>query len=299
MNTYEDRRNNRQQENERREERNKGQFSESRSENGSFGGSQAQRPVYGSDQRWREDRGDWRNEAARSERFGQNGPQNYPNDRYGNEQYSNKIYNDDHYRDQAYRGTKYADRERRNSQYSNPDYRYQNDYQHTQYGSFGDARDERSGLTQGQREAYNEVLFSRGAYDPNVDGRSLGNRHHVYTGPSHRGKGPKNYIRQDVHIKDDVNQALTESHSVDATDVEVMVEDGNVILSGTVDSRLARRNAESAVDYISGIRNIENRIHIKSQTDRDVRSEVSNVQSKKKTDAKNTSAKSQNGKAKA
>lgn len=295
MSTHEDKRNNRRQEDERREERSNGRYPEDRSNYQTFAERQGDRPVYGSEERWRENRGDWRNEAARSERFGQNAPRNSGNDRYGNEQYSNAIYNDDHYRDEAYRGTKYGDRERRNSQYSNPDYRYQNDYQHTQYGSFGDVRDERSGLTDGQREAYNEVIFSRGAYDPNVDGRSLGNRHHVHNGPSHRGKGPKNYIRQDVHIKDDVNHALTESHSVDASDIEVMVQDGDVILSGTVDSRVARRNAESAIDYISGIRNIENRIHIKSEDDRERASKVSPV-GNAKPEEKGSSSKERNGK---
>ncbi len=294
MNPNEDRRYNRQHENEYREERNNGRFPEDRSQNRPHTGMRGNQPVYGSQERWVEDRGDWRNEAARSERFGQNAPRNY-----GNEQYSGEVYNDSHYRDEAYRGLKYGDRERRNSQYNNPDYRSQNDYQHAQDGIFGDERDHLPGLTDGQRRAYNEVIFERGPYDARVDGRSLGDRHHVYTGPSHRGKGPKNYIRQDVHIKEDVNRSLTDSHSVDASDIEVMVQDGIVILSGTVDSRVARRDAESAVDYITGVRNIENRIHVRSADDERNKSQKMTNANKEEPDRKSKSVKARNGKAKA
>lgn len=58
----------------------------------------------------------------------------------------------------------------------------------------------------------------------------------------------------------------------------------------------ARRNAESAIDYISGIRNIENRIHVKSEDDRSTRSEASANKSKMKSEAKDSTAKSRNGK---
>lgn len=296
MSKHEDRRYDRQRENERWEERNERRRHADRPRRNPY--SSEQRSRY-QDDIWREGNPAWRNDAGPYQRMPHNSRRSYDERGYTNEFYPHEVYNDDFYQDEPYLGTKFSDRERRNSRYSNPDYRFPNDYQHTQYGSFGDARDERSGLTEGQREAYDEVLYSRGPYDPNVDGRSLGDRHHVPYGLSHRGKGPKYYIRQDVNIEEDVNHALMDSHSVDATDIEVMVQDGNVILSGMVDSRVERRDAETAIDYISGIRNIENRIHIRPYNEQKHHHENSSDKSKLKTESKDVTAKSRNGKAKA
>src|SRR5262245_20667475 len=50
----------------------------------------------------------------------------------------------------------------------------------------------------------------------------------------HAGKGPRGYRRSDARIYEDVCEALTRDGEVDASDVEVTVEDGQVMLSGTV-----------------------------------------------------------------
>jgi osmotically-inducible protein OsmY len=79
----------------------------------------------------------------------------------------------------------------------------------------------------------------------------------------HRGKGPKGYTRTDERIKEDVHERLTEDASVDASEIEVDVKNGEVFLKGTVNSRQEKRRAEDVIENISGVKNVEN--HIKVQ----------------------------------
>jgi hypothetical protein len=100
---------------------------------------------------------------------------------------------------------------------------------------------------------------------------------HAYVGPSYRhsgfdfdrehvarrdfaGRGPKNYRRSDERIADDVNEALTRSPYIDATDIDVRVEDGAVTLLGSVDDRGAKRLAEDIAESCFGVRDVSNRL---------------------------------------
>lgn len=79
----------------------------------------------------------------------------------------------------------------------------------------------------------------------------------------YRGKGPKNYQRSDSRISEDVNDRLTDDHHIDASDIEVSVQNGEVILSGEVESRFAKRHAADLTESISGVRHVENRLRIR------------------------------------
>jgi osmotically-inducible protein OsmY len=79
---------------------------------------------------------------------------------------------------------------------------------------------------------------------------------------SFRGKGPKGYQRSDERIQEDINDRLSDDDSVDASDIEVKVEKGEVTLSGKVSDRNAKRRAEDVVEMISGVKNVENRIRV-------------------------------------
>ena len=79
---------------------------------------------------------------------------------------------------------------------------------------------------------------------------------------SHRGKGPKNFKRTDDRIKEMINDSLTDDWQVDASDIEVSVSNGEVILTGYVNDRAQKRKAEDLVEGISGVTHIENRIKI-------------------------------------
>ena len=78
----------------------------------------------------------------------------------------------------------------------------------------------------------------------------------------HFGRGPKGYRRSDERIREDVNEALFRDENVDATEIEVEVRESEVTLSGTVDSREAKRLAEDCVWNVSGVQNVTNTIRV-------------------------------------
>lgn len=81
---------------------------------------------------------------------------------------------------------------------------------------------------------------------------------------SHRGKGPKNFKRSDDRIRELINDSLTDDWQIDASDIEVTVSNGEVILSGYVNDRAQKRKAEDLAESISGVTNVENRIKLNS-----------------------------------
>ncbi len=78
----------------------------------------------------------------------------------------------------------------------------------------------------------------------------------------HRGKGPKGWQRSDERIREDVNDRLTASPEVDATEIEVSVSNGEVTLNGTVTGRLAKRLAEDLAETAPGVSDVHNRLHL-------------------------------------
>ena len=82
----------------------------------------------------------------------------------------------------------------------------------------------------------------------------------------HRGRGPKGYRRSDERIKEDVNDRLSDDYYLDASDVEVMVSNTEVTLTGTVNSREDKRRAEDLAESVSGVTNVENRLRVKQQS---------------------------------
>ena len=79
----------------------------------------------------------------------------------------------------------------------------------------------------------------------------------------HWGRGPKNYRRADERIEEDVNEELTRHGAIDASDIEVKVKDGEVTLTGHVDSRRAKRLAEDIVEGLSGVREVNNQLRVR------------------------------------
>jgi hypothetical protein len=79
---------------------------------------------------------------------------------------------------------------------------------------------------------------------------------------SFRGRGPKNYRRGDDRILEEVNERLTDDHDVDASDIEVAVQNGEVTLSGTVNSRHEKRVAEDVAESCHGVVDVHNRLRV-------------------------------------
>lgn len=72
------------------------------------------------------------------------------------------------------------------------------------------------------------------------------------------GLGPKGYRRSDESIKEDVCERLTQDPVIDATDIEVVVKDGEVKLTGSVAGRIEKSRAEDILTEIRGVKNIVN-----------------------------------------
>lgn len=78
---------------------------------------------------------------------------------------------------------------------------------------------------------------------------------------SQRGKGPAAQ-RTDDQIKAVIEAALTDDPWLDASGVQVSVQQGIVTLTGTVPSREAKRRAEALADRVGGVRDVRNTLAI-------------------------------------
>ena len=92
-----------------------------------------------------------------------------------------------------------------------------------------------------------------GAFGFNDDARREG---------SHRGRGPRGYQRPDERILEDVSDRLTDDPHVDASEIEVRVENREVTLNGTVASRFEKRHAEDIAESVSGVAHVQNNLRV-------------------------------------
>lgn len=76
------------------------------------------------------------------------------------------------------------------------------------------------------------------------------------------GRGPKGYQRSDERIREDICERLEQHGDVDASDIEVRVENGEVTLDGKVDSRDEKRLAEDLVEFTPGVRHVNNQLRV-------------------------------------
>jgi BON domain len=133
---------------------------------------------------------------------------------------------------------------------------------------FGDDDLERGFRDFRGREPYDfdepgESAYGRGRFDQFEDWerpRELDQRRRSFG--RYTGRGPKGYQRSDERIKEEVCDRLTVDPDVDAFEIEVSVQDGEVTLEGAVPDRRMKRDAEDCVELISGVREIHNRIRV-------------------------------------
>jgi|SRR5687768_2023121 len=106
------------------------------------------------------------------------------------------------------------------------------------------------------RRSWQEERLEREGY------RSMDER--MKSGHGHRGKGPRSYRRSDERILDDLNQRLHDDPWLDASDLETSLQDGEVILAGTVPDKFSKRRAEDLAESIPGVTSVANRLRIKA-----------------------------------
>jgi hypothetical protein len=92
----------------------------------------------------------------------------------------------------------------------------------------------------------------------------ISQRKWMQQGP-YEGVGPRNYRRSDERIRDDICLRLTQHGQIDASEVEVDVEEGQVTLTGTVEDRRIKRMVEANVELISGVIDVHNRLRLRNK----------------------------------
>jgi hypothetical protein len=75
------------------------------------------------------------------------------------------------------------------------------------------------------------------------------------------GRGPKGYRRSDDRIRDDVSEQIARSW-VNAENVEVKVEGGEVTLTGFVESREEKRAIEDVAEDVFGVEEVHNHLRL-------------------------------------
>ena len=140
---------------------------------------------------------------------------------------------------------------------------------------------EESGDSSPRQAGANEAF--RTLSGPGAGGAERGYREGGYAGPSrgpsergqvgqsaagmmgrgpHSGRGPKGYRRGDDRIREDICEVLYQHGEIDASEIEVQVQDGEVTLTGTVEDRWQKRAVEDALEQISGVRDVHNRLRV-------------------------------------
>jgi hypothetical protein len=127
-------------------------------------------------------------------------------------------------------------------------------------GNWGRLFTGRQGIDYAQGLRENETLAPAGRYGSRATGRGS-------EGGPHRGKGPRNYQRSQERIREDVCERLTDDGIIDATNVEVRVENDEVVLNGVVHNREEKRRAEDLAEAVAGVRNVENRLRVEQSTE--------------------------------
>jgi len=146
-------------------------------------------------------------------------------------------------------------------------------------GPYGGQREGARGPGQyGQRSNYGRSEESQG-FGPGMSGspwplgeNSVQSNHYPSSAndrqgsgrQSYRGVGPKGYERSDDRLKELICEHLTEHHDIDASEVSVEVNKGEVTLSGQVCDRNTRHQIENLVDACGGVKEIHNNLRVQS-----------------------------------
>lgn len=142
--------------------------------------------------------------------------------------------------------------------YSEHERMERNDWERPQFNPYTSREDQQHGRVHmsGGRMQSTEMERYHGMEHPYSG--SFGGR----TGETFFGKGPRNYRRTDEQIKDEICHKLTFDPDIDATDIDLVVENGEVTLTGMVHTRREKRQAEEMTEDIFGVNNVHNNLRV-------------------------------------
>ena len=78
----------------------------------------------------------------------------------------------------------------------------------------------------------------------------------------YRGVGPRDYVRADERIREELNEYLTDADDLDASGVTVEVAEGVATLGGSVPQRRMKHRAEDIAVASNGVRDVRNEIQV-------------------------------------
>ncbi|MEW5917359.1 MAG: BON domain-containing protein, partial [Gemmatimonadota bacterium] len=126
----------------------------------------------------------------------------------------------------------------------------------------------------GPAHGYGQGGYSAGEYGPPtgygygtagsyIGGRSDWGGSGTSQRQNHMGRGPRNYKRSEDRIREEINERLTRHPEIDASDVDVRIEDNTVVLSGVVEDRKAKRLAEDIAEDVWGVEDVRNELKVR------------------------------------
>lgn len=215
----------------------------------------------GQQQDWQRDRN---RQHERGRQFG--GNEEYR----GNQQYgADQGYGEEYGGDQLYRDWQRFNRAGgRDQQYGRDDfggrrsYGSGSQYGGSQYGGRSFSGGQRHGQPGGHGQQYSGEPF-----DLQEDfGGAPSRGWQQYGRQSARGRfsglGPKGWKRSDERVLEDVQQALEDHGEIDASEIEVKCQNGEIVLSGSVCDRRTKRLAEDAAEDVTGVKDVRNELRV-------------------------------------
>lgn len=77
------------------------------------------------------------------------------------------------------------------------------------------------------------------------------------------GRGPRNYQRPDERMREDIIDRMTQHGQLDASDIDIAVANGEVTLTGSVNTRSEKHIAEEIAESVSGVRDVTNQLKVR------------------------------------
>ena len=122
------------------------------------------------------------------------------------------------------------------------------------------------GFGQGYSQGYGQGSYGQGTYGQSGYGQSgygqpLGYSSTLIIGRFY-GRGPKGYRRADERIREDVSEELFRNPEIDASEIEIQAQNGEVTLTGKVENRHQKRLAEDIAERVSGVTDVHNQLKV-------------------------------------
>jgi osmotically-inducible protein OsmY len=159
----------------------------------------------------------------------------------------------------------------------------QTGFQGFQGGGYG-----QGGFGQGFQGGYGQGGYGAqgrefGAGPESWQNREFGRRYESQQRGHYIGRGPKGYKRSDERIREDINEELTVHPDIDAFEIEVLVEGGEVTLTGVVEDRREKRLAEDVAERSPGVTDVHNQLRVRQGLGQKISNLISGERSEERT----------------